>query len=459
MYNDPGPLTRGWKLAILLIILAVIIIGVVGGCGGDQGEVAGDEVERPAMAAAAPDEDAEPMVETEDSTDVAKALQLVLGTLPPELRGAGTAPKDSTALTVTTARGSDSTPRTQDSTRIRHWSSVDTNYFRRRVRTDSVTWLVTRPNVILPMLPYGPTQLITRTRRLDSLPFTLDGNIGLSTFTYTEKVRGFLTSNLAHAVIAPVGGNHSTSAGCDGPLFHCPDGTTGSLQFSMDKWLAKAEGYSPAQDFTLDSLGKAGRFIGNDVMDEPHVSGTGDEAGARHKNTWGPAGTMTKARVDSLCAEARTVWPNIPTGVSHSWNVFEPTKDYAVCDFTIEQYSYRLGNIDTWLRGGRLVSERQGTVRVLSMNVLNGGTQDTDGTWDCKLQGGLKGTGSPNCAMTPAQIRAAGFRLISEPGICALMMWRYDDGPVFTRADFLTAHRDVADSAAKTTAIPCRRRA
>ena len=62
-------------------------------------------------------------------------------------------------------------------------------------------------------------------------------------------------------------------------------------------------------------------------MDEPNVSGGGDG------NTWGPPGTMTKARVDSLCADTKAMFPTLPVGVQHRYDVFEPTKSYRVCDF------------------------------------------------------------------------------------------------------------------------------
>ena len=97
-----------------------------------------------------------------------------------------------------------------------------------------------------------------------------------------------------------------------------------------------------------------GTIIGNSVMDEPQQSGTTTK-------DWGPPGTMTKARVDQLCAYVK--------------------------------------------------------------NIFDGGPQDKIGAWDCPGTGGI-GTHSPNCRMSPEQVREVG-RVLGPAG-CALVSWRYE---------------------------------
>ncbi len=162
-----------------------------------------------------------------------------------------------------------------------------------------------------------------------------------------------------------------------------------------------------------------GTIIGATVMDEPYVSG-----GADGRANWGP-GTMTKARVDSLCGEVKRLFPTLPAGAEHQHDKFEPTKGYRVCDFIVDQYDHRRGDITAFRDAGLAMARRDGHAVLCSLNVLDGGVQDRDGTFDCTGPGQAgPGTFSPNCRMTPEQVRAWGLTL--GPVGCGLFMWRSD---------------------------------
>jgi hypothetical protein len=189
--------------------------------------------------------------------------------------------------------------------------------------------------------------------------------------------------------------------------------------FDYAKWVAAMDQYK--SDAIRQAVAEAvadGTIVGNSVMDEPHVSGHGDG------NTWGPPGTMTKERVDQMCGYVKNIFPTLPTGVAHRHDVFEPTKSYRICDFIIAQYSSRLGSVTQFRDAGLALARRDGHAIIFGMNILNGGTQDKDGVWDCTGTGG-KGTYEPNCRMTPTQIREIGGTL--GPAGCGLTMWRFDD--------------------------------
>jgi len=224
----------------------------------------------------------------------------------------------------------------------------------------------------------------------------------------------------------------------------------GVYQFDRSKWQAKMDTYNTAS--IRDAVARAvadGTIVGASVMDEPHVSGGGDG------NTWGPAGTMTKARVDSLCGYVKSIFPTLPAGVVHRHDVFEPTKSYRVCDFIVSQYSTRLGNVADFRDAGLAMAKRDGIAIAFSLNILNGGIQDKDGVYDCTGpgQGGL-GTYSPNCRMTPQQVRDYGAVL--GPAGCGLLMWRYDS--VFmANPSNQDAFRDVASRLAALPGKACRR--
>ncbi|HUR95833.1 MAG TPA: hypothetical protein VMY76_14715 [Gemmatimonadales bacterium] len=224
--------------------------------------------------------------------------------------------------------------------------------------------------------------------------------------------------------------------------------------FDRAKWEARLREYDTAEIRQAIAAGVAdGTIIGASVMDEPHVSGGDDGAGGGDGNTWGPKGTMTKERVDSLCGSVKAQFPTLPAGVVHQWVVFEPTKNYRVCDFIVSQYSNRMGSVTAYRDSALALGRRSGHAIMFSMNVLNGGVQDRDGTWDCTGTGGL-GQNKPNCRMTAQQVRDWGTTLGSAG--CGLLMWRYDDA-FMANAENKQAFTDLAARMAAAPGRSCRR--
>jgi hypothetical protein len=221
--------------------------------------------------------------------------------------------------------------------------------------------------------------------------------------------------------------------------------------FDMAKWKAVMNGYNTATIKQAVAAAVAdGTIIGNSVMDEPNVSGSGDG------NTWGPAGTMTKARVDSLCGYVKAMFPTLPVGVAHRHDVFEPTKSYRVCDFIASQYSNRIGDVTAFRDGGLALAKRDGHSILFGINILNGGIQAArDGLWNCSLTTtGGRGTYEPNCRMTAQQVRDWGQ--ILGPAGCGLNMWRYD-AEFMSKAANVQAFKDVAARLATVPTKSCRR--
>jgi hypothetical protein len=170
-------------------------------------------------------------------------------------------------------------------------------------------------------------------------------------------------------------------------------------------------------------------------MDEPHVSGMGDG------NTWGPPGTLDKSIVDSLCGYAKAIFPTLRVGVAHVHTVLDPTVGYKVCDFQMSQFSYRFGTPAQWRDQALDYTRRTGTPIVFSFNPVNGGTPDRDGVWDCKDQGGIKGSRQPNCAMTARQILDAATTL-GKATCIAQTFWRYDG---VLNATYRSAYQTAAE--------------
>lgn len=221
--------------------------------------------------------------------------------------------------------------------------------------------------------------------------------------------------------------------------------------FDMAKWQAKMDAYNTASIASAVSGAVAdGTVIGNSVMDEPHVSGQGDG------NTWGPRGTMTKARVDEMCAYVKRMFPTLPVGVVHPHHAFEPDNSYRVCDFLVDQYSSRQGDVTRFRDEGLAQARRDGIAIAFSINILNGGIQaKRRGPWDCSLdttEG--RGTHKPNCRMTAAQVREWGV-LLGSAG-CAFILWRYDD-VYMANPDNQRAFADVANVLATKPRRSCTR--
>ncbi len=212
--------------------------------------------------------------------------------------------------------------------------------------------------------------------------------------------------------------------------------------FDRAKWRARL------QTFNTSTIRQAvaqavsdGTVLGTNVMDEPF------------NPKWGPKGTMTKARVDSLCADVKAIFPTLPVGPTHDHDDFEPTKSYRVCDFIVSQYRKAKGDVSTFRDAGLALAQRDGHAIAFSMNILDGGTPDRDGTWDCAGTGG-KGTYAPNCRMTAAQLRE--FGRVLGPAGCAMLMWRYDDA-FMADPDNALAFRDVGSLLVTAQRKSCRR--
>jgi hypothetical protein len=280
-------------------------------------------------------------------------------------------------------------------------------------------------------IPFGPSGgMLNSTTEIAPFTMTVQGVTPSNIVPYLTKARSAKTS----LILNMTGGRHGKYM------------TAGVFDYA--RWTAAMDAYdTPAIKQAVAQAIADGTIVGSSVMDEPHVHGGGDG------NTWGPQGTMTKVVVDQMCGYAKAMVPTLAVGVAHRHSAFEPTRSYRVCDFVISQYSSRHGSAAAFRDVGLAMARRDGHAIVFGMNILNGGTQDRDGTWDCIGAGG-KGTYAPNCRMTPAQITENG--LVLGPAGCALTMWRYD-ATFMANPENRRAFQDVAERLSTLPAKACRR--
>lgn len=216
--------------------------------------------------------------------------------------------------------------------------------------------------------------------------------------------------------------------------------------FDMAKWRAAQAAYdTPAIKEAVAKGVADGTIAFAPIMDEPHNHVTGTE----RENSWGPAGTMTKIRVDSMCGYTKSLFPSLPVGPTHPAVVFQPAKSYRVCDFFADQFANRKGDVIAY-RDSALAIARKGNHQIVfSLNVLDGGE---------KIPGcpqSSPGTVGTNCGMTPDQIRRWGT-VLGRAG-CALLLWRYD-AAFMGKPSNQAAFKDLADSLSARPARSCSRR-
>lgn len=285
-------------------------------------------------------------------------------------------------------------------------------------------------------VPFGASQQLARTGSVTS-PFTMSMD-AYSPSNIVSRIQA-ARSGAYTLLLALPGGSHS---------LYMSD-IDGVYQFDGQKWRAAMDKYNTSTIRQAVAAAVAdGVVVAANIMDEPYVWGGPSGDG----NTWGPQGTMTKARVDSLCGYVKAILPTLPAGPEHQHRLFEPDKSYRVCDFYIDQYKAAYGSVTDYRDAGLKMAARDGHGVMFALNILNGGVQDRDGTYDCTGTGqGGTGTYSPNCRMTAGQVRDWGI-LLGSAGCGGLYMWRYDNAFVTDPAN----QQAFKDLAAKLSTLPVR---
>jgi hypothetical protein len=142
--------------------------------------------------------------------------------------------------------------------------------------------------------------------------------------------------------------------------------------FDLAKWQAAMDAFNtPAIKSAVADAVADGVIIGNSVMDEPFQA---DQGTTYREKSWGPVGTMTKARVDGLCAYNRRIFPTMPQGVFH--DATAPSSPTARITSAISSSpSTRFGRGRS-LPGGTRRSPWASEIKiaiVFSLNILDGG--------------------------------------------------------------------------------------
>ncbi|HEY8257364.1 MAG TPA: hypothetical protein VIG08_06880 [Gemmatimonadales bacterium] len=249
---------------------------------------------------------------------------------------------------------------------------------------------------------------------------------GYSSGTIVSRLAQARTKGM-HVLMNMTGGDHKN---------YISDG-----HFDMARWQAKMNSYNtPTIRAAIAQAVADGTIIGNSVMDEPQNTTPG--------KAWGPAGYMTKAKVDEMCRYVKSIFPTMPVGVVHDHRVLEPEKNYAICDFIVSQYRLAKAPIAEFRDGGVAFARRSHISIAFSLNILHGGTP---GTSCAKYGDDPRGV---LCPMSPEQIKSWGT-MLGTAG-CALTMWRYEQGFI-AKPENQSAFRSVAESLSRLPRRGCTR--
>lgn len=215
-------------------------------------------------------------------------------------------------------------------------------------------------------------------------------------------------------------------------------------KFDLSKWKRRMNGFNTSTIRNAVAGGVSdGTVVGNTMIDEPETV------------RWG--GNVSKSVIDQMAAYSKSLFSSLPVGVNlgppaYRWRASER---FHKLDWVRYQYSWGVtnGDLAEWRDGVLAQARKDGVQPAFSLNILDGGTVDRSGAWDCPGIG--KGTYGRNCNMTADQVRSWG-RTLAAAGGCALMMWRYDNAYI-TKSANQDAFRDVAAATSGAPRKSCKR--
>jgi hypothetical protein len=287
------------------------------------------------------------------------------------------------------------------------------------------------PPVSYTGLPYGPSSLwYLADVKGETQPFTASQNyINADSIVQQINAARAMGQRLILAMTGGLSEDYTTNG-----------------QFDMTKWKNKMDTYNTDTIRAAVAAGVAdGTIIGDLLIDEPETK------------QWG--GNLTKAMLDEMAAYVKNIIPTLLVGVNHGPPGYKwrSSERHTKVDYVAYQYAHYItsGDVAAWRDAVLAEARYEGVTPALSLNILNGGAQDRDGTWDCTGQGQAgRGTRAPNCRMTSKQLQDWGKALATYG--CFLTMWRYDES-YMSEAGNQDAFREIASLVASQPRRSCAR--
>jgi hypothetical protein len=199
--------------------------------------------------------------------------------------------------------------------------------------------------------------------------------------------------------------------------------------FSFAKWKQRVDEFRGI-DFT--SYITDGTVVGHFIMDEP--SDAHDWSGK----------PVSHSQIDEMARYSKEIWPSMAT-IIRGWPDYLKGYQFSYLDAAWAQYHVRFGSIRDFIDSNIRDAQAAGLALVGGLNVLNGGSGES----------GIPGRKEGKYAMSASEIRSWGGDFLSEPYICAFLMWEYDS-QYFSRPDIQAAVAELKQQAESHPKKPCR---
>jgi hypothetical protein len=199
--------------------------------------------------------------------------------------------------------------------------------------------------------------------------------------------------------------------------------------FNLDIWKQRVDRFRGI-DFT--SYINDGTIIGHRVLDEPS-----------DPSNWNGK-VVTPAQIDEMAQYSKSIWPTM-AAVIRAWPAYVKGYQFQYLDAVWAQYVARFGPIDAFIANNVRDAQAAHLGLIGGLNLLNGGSSTS----------GIPGRAKGKYGMSASEITSWGSTYLSEPYICAFMMFEYDAN-YLSQSDIKQALVQLTDKARSHPGKDCR---
>jgi hypothetical protein len=199
--------------------------------------------------------------------------------------------------------------------------------------------------------------------------------------------------------------------------------------FSLDKWKQRIDRF---RGMDLTSYMNDGTIIAHRLLDEP-----------ADPTNWNGK-IVTLDQIEAMAQYSKEIWPTLPA-VIRAWPAYVKDYSWHYLDAVWAQYTARFGPIDAFIANNVRDAQAAHLGLIGGLNLLNGGSSTS----------GIPGRGKGKYGMSASEITSWGSTFLSEPYICAFMMWEYDAN-YLSHSDIKQALVQLTDKARSHPSKDCR---
>jgi hypothetical protein len=268
-------------------------------------------------------------------------------------------------------------------------------------------------------IPFGPTVFTKSSSSLSRIP-----PVGLN-----RAFTGLLTDAHRPILIAKLEEARRTNGRVLLSFSGSPSKVTDQNGFNLAKWKQLVDEY---RGFDFSPYIADGTLMGHFIMDEPS-----------DPSNWNGK-VVPLSDIDEMARYSKEIWPELPA-IIRAWPDYVEGYNFRYLDAVWAQYHSRFGSLDDFIDKNVRLARASGLALVMGLNVVAGGNDPS-----------MKGYHNERLAMTAAQVRQWGDRILDEPYICAFFMFRFNPD-YFNRPDIQAVMDDLSNKASARPIKECRR--